>query len=55
MIENLELLRNLIIRNLKFDPTSKSRIREVVDVKKIFCLLLFMKLKVFVMQRLEVF
>jgi len=47
MIENLELLRNLIIRNLKFDPTSKSRIREVVDVKKIFCLLAFYEVKGF--------
>ena len=42
MIENLELLRNLIIRNLKFDPTSKSRIREVVDVKKNILLIGFL-------------
>jgi len=47
MIENLELLKNLIIRNLKFDPTSKSRIRDVVDVKKIFCLIAFYEVKGF--------
>ena len=47
MIENLELLKNLIIRNLKFDPTSKSRIRDVVDVKKIFCLISFYEVKGF--------
>ena len=47
MLENLELLRNLIIRNLKFDPTSKSRIRDVVDVKKIFCLIAFYEVKGF--------
>ena len=47
MIENLELLKNLIIRNLKFDHTSKSRIRDVVDVKKIFCLIAFYEVKGF--------
>jgi len=47
MFEQLELLRNLIIRHLKKDPKDKSRIREVVDAKKIFCLIAFYEVKGF--------
>ena len=47
MFEQLELLRNLIIRNLKQDPRQKSRLREVVDSKKIFCLIAFYEVKGF--------
>ena len=47
MFEQLELLRNLIIRHLKKDPKDKSRVREVVDAKKIFCLIAFYEVKGF--------
>lgn len=41
MNENLDILRNLIIKNLKWDPLKKSRNREIIDAKKIFCLMAF--------------
>ena len=41
MNENLDILRNLIIKNLKCDPLKKSRNREIIDAKKIFCLMAF--------------
>ena len=47
MFEQLELLRNLIIRHLKQDAKDKSRVREVVDAKKIFCLIAFYEVKGF--------
>jgi hypothetical protein len=47
MLQQLKLLRNLIIRHLKEDPKDKSRFRDVVDVKKIFCLLAFYEVKGF--------
>lgn len=47
MLEQLELLRNLVIRHLKQDPRQKSRLREVVDAKKIFCLVAFNEVKGF--------
>ena len=47
MIENLEVLRNLIIKNFNVDPTNKSRVRNIVDCKKIFSLLAFKEVKGF--------
>ena len=47
MLQQLKLLRNLIIRHLKEDPKDKSRFRDVIDVKKIFCLLAFYEVKGF--------
>ena len=47
MFEQLELWRNLNIRHVKKDPIVKSRIREVVDAKKIFCLIAFYEVKGF--------
>lgn len=41
MIENLEILRNLIIKHFKVDPLDKSRARNIVDAKKIFALIAF--------------
>lgn len=41
MIENLEILRNLIIKHFKVDPLDKSRARNIVDTKKIFALIAF--------------
>ena len=47
MIENLEVLRNLIIKNFNVDPIDKSRVRNIVDCKKIFSLLAFKEVKGF--------
>lgn len=47
MNENLDILRNLIIKYLKSDPLIKSRNREIVDAKKIFCLMAFNNLQNF--------
>lgn len=47
MNENLEILRNVIIRHLRFDPKTKSRIRDVIDVKKIFCLIAYNNIRGF--------
>ena len=47
MNENLEILRNLIIRHLRCDPKQKSRFRIVTDVKKIFSLMAFNNIKGF--------
>lgn len=41
MESNLELLRNLIIKKYNLNVKSKRRVREVVDAKKIFCLIAF--------------
>lgn len=41
MDENLEILRKLIIKKYNIDVRSKKRLREVVDAKKIFCLIAF--------------
>ena len=41
MNENLEILRNLIIKNYKVDILNKSRQRYIVDCKKIFSLIAF--------------
>ena len=47
MIENLEVLRNLIIKNFNVDPIDRSRVRNIVDCKKIFSLLAFKEVKGF--------
>ena len=47
MIENLEVLRNLIIKNFNVDPIDKSRVRNIVDCKKIFSLLAYKEVKGF--------
>tara|TARA_R110001592_G_scaffold60027_1_gene182483 strand:- start:284 stop:679 length:396 start_codon:yes stop_codon:yes gene_type:complete len=41
MIENLEILRNLIIKNFNVDPLDKNRARNIVDAKKVFTLIAF--------------
>lgn len=47
MIENLEVLRNLIIKNFNVDPIDKSRVRNIVDCKKIFSLIAYKEVKGF--------
>lgn len=41
MESNLELLRNLIIKKYSLNVQSDRRYREIVDAKKIFCLIAF--------------
>ena len=41
MIENLEILRNLIIKHFNVDPLDKNRERNIVDAKKVFSLIAF--------------
>jgi len=41
MIENLEILRNLIIKHFNVDPLDKNRARNIVDAKKVFTLIAF--------------
>lgn len=55
MNENLEILRNVIIRHLRFDPKTKSRIRDVIDVKKIFCLIAYNNIRGFRYQQTATF
>ena len=47
MIENLEVLRNLIIKHFNIDVINKSRVRDIVDCKKIFALIAFKEVKGF--------
>jgi hypothetical protein len=47
MIENLEVLRNLIIKHFNIDVINKSRVRDIVDCKKIFTLIAFKEVKGF--------
>lgn len=47
MTENLEVLRNLIIKHHNIDVKVKKRDRYIVDLKKIFCLIAYNQIKDF--------
>lgn len=47
MEENLEILRNLVILYAKVDPMEKKRLRNIVDAKKMFCLIAFENIRGF--------
>tara|TARA_R110002153_G_scaffold64185_2_gene171841 strand:+ start:34 stop:447 length:414 start_codon:yes stop_codon:yes gene_type:complete len=45
--KNLELLSDLIVIHCKISPKKKSRHRDVIDARKLFCLIAFENIKEF--------